>query len=161
MLNLNMAGMPPLQLDPSALPTMDISSLLGSLDLSSGLDISIEDVLSDLDLSNIDINLGPGGRHATRHRDLATGFTPSSVCRAMIALTLKPASQAFLATPEGVAILAQTDELDQWPRGRLCRSPGGDHATAHRRDPNAVTEADRAELGLHGRHNCSGRWPTT
>ena len=108
-LNLNMAGMPPLQLDPSALPTMDISSLLGSLDLSSGLDISIEDVLSDLDLSNIDINLDPEAvtQLAT---DLATGY--AQFCMQGNDCTDPEASfQAFLATPEGVAILAQTDEL--------------------------------------------------
>ena len=78
-LNLNMAGMPPLQLDPSALPTMDVSSLLGSLDLGSGLDISIEDVLSDLDLNNLALLVAHSSestrkRHGHQHRASAASF---------------------------------------------------------------------------------------
>ncbi len=107
-LDFSMAGMPSLDIDPGALPSLDLGDLMGNLDLGSMIDIDINEVLGSIDLSGIEVDLNP--ELATEiATELATGY--AAYCMAGNDCTDPQASfDAFMATPEGQAVMAKLDQ---------------------------------------------------
>ena len=100
-------SMPDLQIDPSTLPEMDLGDLMGGIDMD--LDIDLESVLTGLDLSGVDLGVDQEQITAAAER-LATGY--AAFCAAGNDCTDPAASfQAFLATDEGLAIVAEFETI--------------------------------------------------
>ncbi|WP_099332339.1 ABC transporter ATP-binding protein/permease [Actinomyces minihominis] len=116
-LDFSMAGMPSLDIDPGALPSLDLGNLMGNLDLGSMIDIDINEVLGSIDLSGIEVDLNP--ELATEiATELATGY--AAYCMAGNDCTDPQASfDAFMATPEGQAVMAKLDQYVTGVEGDL------------------------------------------
>ena len=101
-------SMPQLRIDPSTLPALDLQSLMGDGDLGN-LDIDLESILADVDVSGIELGISQEDVNLIAQK-MATGY--ATYCALGNDCTDPQASfQAFLATPEGLAILAEANAL--------------------------------------------------
>lgn len=104
--SLNLS-MPNLRLDPAALPELDLADLVGGLDMD--FDIDLGSVLEGIDLSGVDLGVTPEELTEIA-AGLATGY--AAYCAAGNDCTDPQASfEAFLATPDGQAIIAELEAI--------------------------------------------------
>ena len=112
-------SMPQMQLDPSALPTLDLGTLFG--DLGSGgaggmdfgeLDLDLESVIAGIDISGID--LGVTQEDVNRiTQSLATGYAAFCAEDATKCMNPQAGFDEYLDTAEGKAILAEIADLQK------------------------------------------------
>ena len=102
--------MPDIEFDPSAMPELEMGDLLGELDLGAIMEgITLDEILAGIDLEGIELDLDPAALNAIA-TDLATGY--AAYCALGNDCTDPAASfQSFLTTPEGMAIMADFQEL--------------------------------------------------
>lgn len=111
-LSLDLSGlnlrMPDLRIDPATLPELDLAGLLGSFDLD--LEIDLAAVLDGIDLSGIDLGTDPEALAdvAGRVAEAYLAYCVTSDCA-----DPQASFEAFLATPEGVALLAEIEAIAQ------------------------------------------------
>lgn len=98
---------PDLRIDPSVLPELDLTALLGNLELD--LDIDLTTVVEGIDLSDVDLGVDPEQVRDVAGR-LLEGY--AAYCATGADCTDPGASfEAFLAAPEGAALLAEVEEI--------------------------------------------------
>lgn len=108
-LNLNFSGMPPLDIDPSSLPVLDVSDLMAGLDLEESLRVDLADELAKIDLSDLGLEVDSEVA-AELAGELATGY--AQYCLSGNDCSDPQASfDAFLQTEEGQAIMGQVGDL--------------------------------------------------
>ena len=111
-LSLDLSGlnlrMPDLRIDPATLPELDLAGLLGSFDLD--LEIDLAAVLDGIDLSGIDLGTDPEALAdvAGRVAEAYLAYCVTSDCA-----DPQASFEAFLAAPEGVALLAEIEAIAQ------------------------------------------------
>lgn len=118
MLDFTGMGLPPMNIDPSTLPQLDMSQIVGDLELDLS-EIDLEQVLAGIDLSGIDLGVTPEQVSALGE-EFATGFATYCATTADQCLADPEASfNAFLATPEGTKIREDFSALQSDLEGGL------------------------------------------
>ena len=112
-------SMPELNLDPSALPTLDLGSLFGDLGMSGSmdfgdlnLDLNLESIIAGIDISGVDI--GVTQEDVTRiAQDLATGYASYCALDTKNCTDPQKGFEAYLDSSEGKKILTEISEIQQ------------------------------------------------
>ena len=112
-LGLDLSGldlrMPDLRIDPASLPELDLTALLGSLDLD--LEVDLEALVAGIDLSGVDLGVDPEALSEVAGR-IAEGYAAYCAAGADCA-DPQVSFEAFLATPEGAALIAEVEAIAQ------------------------------------------------
>ncbi len=113
---LNIAGMslPEMNLDPSALPKLDVEDMMGDFEMDMG-DIDLQEILAGIDFNIEDVDLGIdaaavaaiGAQMAQAYGDYCGHLLDPTQC----ATDPEGTFADFLGTPEGEALNGQLQEL--------------------------------------------------
>lgn len=111
-LNFGAAGLPPMNLDPSQLPELELGDLMGDLDLGLG-NIDINQIIAGIDLSGIDLGVTPE-QMTQLASDLANGYAGYCATEAApgaCAADPEGTFQSFMDSPVGQQITADFEGL--------------------------------------------------
>lgn len=114
-LGLGGFGLPDLQLDPSALPTLELEEILGGMDLGAvGDSIDLEEILADLDLDELE---GVVEVDSEKIGDLAdrmlTEYFQFAILEGLDPTDVETNFPLFLESPKGVELLEEADLIGQ------------------------------------------------
>ena len=100
--------MPDLRIDPATLPQLDLTALLGSLDME--FEIDVDALVEGIDLTTVDLGVEPEGlaEVAGRITEAYAAYCVTTDCT-----DPQVSFEAFLATPEGVVLVAELEAIAQ------------------------------------------------
>ncbi|WP_333810685.1 ABC transporter ATP-binding protein/permease [Timonella senegalensis] len=104
-------SMPALSIDPAALPQLDLGKLLETPDLND-LNLDLESILSNVDLSKVDLGLSGEDVSALAGK-LATGYAAFCAADGTRCENPQTGFELFLESEEGSAILTEFEALQE------------------------------------------------